>query len=398
MQRVNVPTWYTNDYLSLKIPGNLGTKSLTAGGSLQSQQLTSDLSPAIDSSTNHVTWDKKRFYAQAAYDIPGDNLKANLTLPLILQQIDYSDPGYALDKRLSRLYFNPQLSIKYKTGIEDFVTLLCHYRNQSGTIEDIYHGYILKDYRTLYANNADLTLKQDLLAAAGFSHRRALSLFFYSISAAYEQIAANNIASGIITNNLQQLIVQPYANATKCWTADGTISKYSFALRTTFSGELKWQDNRSVQLQNGALLPFSTTVRTLTLGATTKLSDQLNCSYQVSGTQTNSHSQAEAPANAIDQLQQQAALYYNPTTQWQFKLSGEHYFTHSQGNPELSYFFADASVKYRLKKWKLDVQLDAANFLNVKTYKALYLSANTFTSSSYTLPGRIVLLKLMFNI
>ncbi len=398
MQRVNVPTWYTNDYLSLKIPGNLGTKSLTAGGSLQSQQLTSDLSPAIDSSTNHVTWDKKRCYAQAAYDIPGDNLKANLTLPLILQQIDYSDPGYALDKRLSRLYFNPQLSFKYKTGIEDFVTLLCHYRNQSGTIEDIYHGYILKDYRTLYANNADLTLKQDLLAAAGFSHRRALSLFFYSISAAYEQIAANNIASGIITNNLQQLIVQPYANATKCWTADGTISKYSFALRTTFSGELKWQDNRSVQLQNGALLPFSTTVRTLILGATTKLSDQLNCSYQLTGTQTNSHSPAEAPANAIDQLQQQAALYYNPATQWQFKLSGEHYFTHSQGNPELSYFFADASVNYRLKKWKLDVQFDAANFLNIKTYKALYLSANTFTSSSYTLPGRIVLLKLMFNL
>lgn len=398
VQQVNVPTWYTNDYLSLKIPGNLGTKSLTAGGSLQSQQLISNLSPAIDSSTNHVTWHKKRGYAEAAYDIPGDNLKANLTLPLVLQQIDYSDPGYALDKHLSRLYFNPRLSIKYKTGIDDFVTLLCHYRNQSGAIEDIYHGYILKDYRTRYANNADLTLKQDLLAAAGFSHRSALSLFFYSISAAYEQIAANNIASAIITNNFQQLIVKPYPNATKSWTADGAISKYSFALRTTFSGEFKWQDNRAVQLQNNALLPFSTTVWTLTMSAATKLSDQLNCAYQLTGTQTHSHSPAEAPANAIDQLQQQAALYYNPSIFWQFKLSGEHYFTHSKGNPELNYFFADASAKYRLKKWKLDVQLDAANFLGVRTYKAFYLSANRFTSSSYALPGRIVLLKLMFNI
>jgi hypothetical protein len=407
VQQVNVPTWYTNNYVSLRVPGNLGTKSLTAGGSVQSQQLISSLgavqsnnatTAAADSSTNDVTWNKKRLYAQVAYDIPGDDLKANLTLPLILQQIDYSDPGYALNKHLGRLYFNPQLSIRYKTGIEDFVTLICHYRNQSGTIEDIYHGYILKDYRTLYANNADLTLKQDLLAAAGYRYRRALKLFFFSISASYERTQANNIASSAITNDFQQLIVQPYPNATKSWSADGTVSKYSFGMRTTFSGELKWQDNRSVQLQNDALLPFSTTVWTLTLGAATKLSDKVNFTYQLTGIQTSSHSPAETPANGIGQLQQQAALYYDPAADWQFKLSGEHYFTRSQGSPDLNYFFADASAKYRLKKWKLDLQLDAANFLNVKTYKALYLSANTFTSSSYTLPGRIVLLKLLFNI
>lgn len=398
VQQVNVPTWYTNNYLSLLIPGNLGTKTLTVGGSIQSQQLSSNLYPSADSSVNHVSWDKNRLYAQAAYDIPGDKLKANLTLPLIFQQIDYSDPGYALDKGVARLYFNPQMSIKYKTGIEDFVTLLYRYRNESGTIEDIYHGYILKDYRTLYANNAELTLKQHQFAAAGYSYRRALTLFFFSLTLSYDHLHANNIASSVITNSFQQLIVLPYPNSTNSWTADGTISKYSFPLRTTFSGELKWQDNRSVQLQNSTLLPFSTSVWTLILGASTKLTDRLNFSYQLTGTQTDSHSPAETATNAIDQLQQLGTIYYNPGIDWQLKLSGEHFFTHSQGNPDLKYFFADASAKYRLKKWKLDIQLDTANFLDVKTYKAFYLSANTFTASSYTLPGRIILLKLMFNI
>jgi len=32
------------------------------------------------------------------YDIPGDKLKANLNPALILQQIDYSDKGYSLNK------------------------------------------------------------------------------------------------------------------------------------------------------------------------------------------------------------------------------------------------------------------------------------------------------------
>jgi hypothetical protein len=78
----------------------------------------------------------------------------------------------------------------------------------------------------------------------------------------------------------------------------------------------------------------------------------------------------------------------NPSEDVQFKLSGEHYFTRQQGNPDLKYFFADASVKFRVSKWKTDFELSAVNFLNVKTYNALYLSANTLTANSYALPGQ----------
>ena len=407
VQQVNVPSWYTNNYVSFKIPGDIGTKSIRTGFSVQSQLLTSNLSalqlnnatsPAFDSAINHLNWTRKRLYAEAAYDIPGDDFKANLTMPLILQQIDYSDINYALHKHLGRLYFNPQMSVKYKTGLENFVTLLFAYRNETGGIEDLYHGYILKDYRTLYANNADLTLRQNLLAAAGYNYRKALTLFFFSINVSYNHIGANNIASGIISNNFQQQVVLPYPNGADVWTADGTVSKYSFSLHTTFSGEVRWQDNRSVQLQNGAFLPFNTTVGMLSGSAATKLSDRLNFNYHLTGTQTNTHSSAETSTNQVDQLLQQAEIYYIPSARLQFKLSGEHYFTRSQGSPDLKYFFADASAKYRIKAWKIDLQLDAANFLNVKTYKALYLSANTLTASSYTLPGRIILLKGMFNL
>jgi hypothetical protein len=136
----------------------------------------------------------------------------------------------------------------------------------------------------------------------------------------------------------------------------------------------------------------------LTLSAETKVNKQLNFSYVVTGIKTYSHSLAAVAANHILQLVQQAAIYYNPTATLQFKLSGEYYFTRRQGNPDLSYFFADASAKYHIKKWNTDLQLGATNLLNVKTYNALYLSANMFTSSSYILPGRIILLKLLFNL
>lgn len=407
IQTANVPTWFTNNYISIKIPGDIVTKSFRAGFNDQSQMLTSDLNllqsnnsltRESDSSVNNLSWKKQKVYAEAAFDIPGQKLKATLTLPFTYQQLNYSDHGYDLDKGLTRYYFNPQLIGKYKIGSENFVTFQYSYLNQTGSIEDIYQGYILKDYRTLNANNPDLTLRQNQTAAIGFNYRKAIKLFFWSLNLSYNHVAANNIASSVITNTLVRLVMLPFPNSTDSWTGDGTISKYSFALHTTFDGEIKWQSNRSVQLQNDALLPFTTTVRMLTLGAETKLSTTLNLSYHVIGTQTYSHSPAETSTDQVDQLQQQLAIYYNPPSNLQFKLSGEHYFTHSQGNPDLNYFFTDAYARYHLKKQKIDLQLDATNLLDVKTYKAFYLTANTFTASSYTLPGRIILLKVLFNL
>jgi len=407
VQTVNIPSWYTNNYFAFRIPGSLFTQSYRTGFSVQSQTLASSLnvvqnngSPNVelDSALNHVNWTRNKLYGEADFDLPGTVLKANLTLPVALQQISYSDNSYALNKGLTHLYFNPQFRAKYQMSAESYLNFNYSYQKQTGNIENVYPGYILTNYRTLYANNVDLTEQQIQQAGGGFSYRKPLTLFFWSVGAFYSHTGANNITSSVITNNLQKGIVLPYSNSTDSWTVNGAISKYSFALRTTFSGGISWQSSRSVQLQNNVLLPFSTISETFNASAATKVSNAVNFSYNASLMQTVSHSQVEVSAYRVDQVVQKASANYDPVETVQFNLSGEHYFTWQKGNPDLKYFFADVSVKYRINKWKTDLQLSANNFLNVKTYNALYLSANTLTASSYALPGRVVMLKVLFNL
>jgi hypothetical protein len=407
VQNVNVPTWFTNNYVSFKIPANVVTQSFKAGFSVQSQNLRSNLSTVqannsinlqSDSAVNNVSWTKKKLYGELGYDMPGKIIKATLTLPVSLQQINYSDSLYALNKSLTRVYFSPQLRVKYQVGIENYFNFQYNFRNETGSIQDVYEGSILRDYRSLYANNADLTERKNQTAGIGFNYRKALTLFFFSVNAIYNHISANNIASSVITNNLQQRIVLPYQNSTDAWTLSGSISKYSFVLKTTFSGGVQWRSARSNQIQNNTLLPYNTVSETFNVSADTKVSSQVNFSYKASLDQTDSHSTDDAPTYHIEQLLQQAAVNYNPYEGLLFKLSGEHYLTRQKGNADLKYFFVDASVRYRLTKLKADLELSAVNFLNVKTYNALNLSANTLMASSYTLPGRIVLLKVMFNL
>ena len=405
IQSVNVPTWYTTDHVSLKIPSSLITQSFKAGFSVQSQSLTSaldvaqvnnKLTPVSDSSMNQLNWARTKIYAEAAFDLPGTIVQANLSLPVSLQQMNYSDGLYALDRRLARLYFNPQVKVKYQAGAENYLSVSYNYRNETGTIEDISQGYILKDYRTLYANSADLPEKRDQRASAGFSYRKSLVLFFASLNIVYDHLAADKIASEMITNNLQQRVMLPYRNATGSWMVNGTVSKYSFALKTTFSAGLQWQSARSVQLQNDQLLSFSTVTEAGSFGADIKAGEHVAVGYKARVLQTASHSEADASARHIDQLQQQVSLEYNPLASVQLRLSGEHYFTRQEGNPDLKYFFADVLARIRLRKTSFELR--AVNFLNVKTYRALYLSANEFTAGSYVLPGRVVLVKVMFNL
>ncbi|HEY1201129.1 MAG TPA: carboxypeptidase-like regulatory domain-containing protein [Niastella sp.] len=407
IQRVNTPTWYTNNYVSLKIPSNLITQSFKVGFSVQSQKLGSDLNVAqldnkidkvSDSSMNNLSWNQTKIYAEADYDLPGTILKASLSLPLSLQQINYSDSRFTLNKQLTRLYCNPLLKIKYQVSSENYLYLLYNYRNLLGTIEDIYQGYILKDYITLYANSAELTEKRNQKASAGFSYRKSLLLLFASLNISYDHFTANKIASAIITNTLQRQILLPYTNATSSWSVSSTASKYSFALKTTFSTSLQWQSTRSIQLQNGQLLPYNTITKTGSIGANIKVGEHMAIDYITTFIQTTSHSAVDASANHINQLQQQASVEYNPLTNVQFKLSGQHYLTQRTGNPNLKYYFADGSMKFKPNKWKTNFELSAVNILNVKAYRSFNLSANTFTASSYTLPGRIVLLKVMFKL
>jgi len=406
-QTVNIPTWFTNNYLAYKIPGQYVTQSYKAGFSSQSQTLSSWLSatqennavnPVGDSTRNSLSWSRNKAYAEADYDIPGKILNIKVNLPLSWQQTHYTDDYYQLNNSLNRLYFNPRLYVKYQTGIENYITLNYGLRNNIGSIQDVYRGYILTNYRTLYANSAELTERQSQNAGLGFNYRKAITLFFFSLNVNYSHIYANNIASTILTNNLQQRVVLPYDNKTDAWAVSAYVSKYNFDLQTTFSAGASWQTARLNQLQNGLVLPFNTVAETLNAGAETKLSDKVNLSYKANYSQTASKSAAVAGSSKFQRLIQTAAVNYNPLTTLQFNVSADHYYTHQQQGYDLKYFFADASVRYKFSKPKIDVQLTAQNLFNVKNYTSLYLSANVFTSSTYSIPGRLVLAKVMFNL
>ncbi len=407
VQTVTVPSFFTNSYFSYKIPSEKVTQSYKAGFSLQSQQLQSALNVLqnnqtihafADSSANQTHWLRKRIYAETQFDLPGDIFKASINLPVNLQQIDYSDSLYHFNQSLTRLFFNPKINLAYKIATEKTISFGYNLRNEFGNIQDTYRGYILVNYRSLYANNANLTERQNNTFLLNYNQRKAITMFFFSVNASYNHIASNNIASGVITNSFQQRVLLPYKNSIDSWTLNANSSKYIFALQTTVSGGLTLQSNRSNQIQNNVLLPYNTILTNFTASAETKFSNQLNASYKINYSRTESSSSAAISNIIVKQAVQETTVNYSPTNNLLFNFSGNYYLTVQNQNNHLKYFFADAFVRYKLNKIHADLELNLNNILNTKTYSAVYLSANTYSFSSYQLPGRMLLLKATFTI
>ena len=55
------------------------------------------------------------------------------------------------------------------------------------------------------------------------------------------------------------------------------------------------------------------------------------------------------------------------------------------------------NLKYKYLKMKTDFEFGITNLANIKSFDAVYLSANSLTTGTYYIPGRVAMLKGTFS-
>lgn len=406
-QQIKLPTWYTNNYVSFAFVKNNFVQTYKAGFNVQQQQLNSVLyrtqnnqqtEPVTGNTVNELDWFKTKLYTEATYEYTNDKLKAGLSLPLSYNYIDYSDTANQLHNNLNKLFINPSFNLKYETSTENYVTANYSFRNDLGNISDVYRGTILKNYRSLFSNDAPITESQTHNIGAGFNFRKAMQMLFANLTANYSDTELNTISAFNLSNNIQQKIVLPLNNHIRNFYLAANASKYLFTLKSTVNAGVSYSKSRYSQLQNNALLPFNTQTIAYKVGIEAKLIDFINWSYAANfAIIDNKAIVANGIKTNIKQLRQQSALAITTIKNLYVNLSAEHLFTRQSSQPDLKYIFADANLRYKWLKMKTDIEFGITNLTNIKRFDAIYLSANSSTTGTYIIPGRVAMLKATFN-
>jgi hypothetical protein len=133
-------------------------------------------------------------------------------------------------------------------------------------------------------------------------------------------------------------------------------------------------------------------------GLESKITSFLNLSYKANlFLSTNKANTGAGIETNYRQLRQQSTIAITTVKNVYLNFSAEHLFTHQENQPNLSYVFADANIRYKLLKMKTDFEIGVSNLANIKRFDAIYLSANSLTTGTYQIPGRVVMLKGTFS-
>lgn len=404
-QTAATPSFFSHASFSYQLSGKFILQEYQAGILNERQQLNSLLQltelpgntvPYKGDAGNALKWNRNRLYGNAVYYVKRERWDARLALPVSWQWISYAQPDYQLDHKDKQLWVNPSARLKLALNVEDNLTLTYSYNNSVGNISGVYRGVVLTNYRSLMASNASLQEKYTSSTSLSYNFQRSIIMLFINAGISYEKIGANSILSSVLTNNIQQTVLLPYSNDQSRFSVLTGISKYLFGLKTTASLKATFRRERYEQFINNTRLPVFSTNRTISAGLESKLFNAVNLNYN--GTATWYTSKSAALRNAVTNLDQQIILGYTPLSNLVFQVKGRHIHTSQSEQPALNYFFSDAGFRYKLVKWRLDMECDVTNIQHIKTYEIIRLSSNQLMLGRYDIRGRMAMLRITFNI
>lgn len=404
-QKVNIPTFYTNNYANLRFTTGKILQSYKIGVSAKIQQFNSALQATNlqnelivpDSAVNALHWNEFRVYAEPNYEFHSGDFRLIAKLPVYLQQLGFDQQNS--NQHYNRVLFNPNISLRYdqQKGISGNV--FYSRTDNAGNILQSYNNLVLDNYRSISQNNNILSVYQSNLLGMLLSYKDPVKIFFVNLSGNARINSYNTINYSSISRDLSSTDRELYDNVSKSIDGQANISKYIFDLNTSVSGGFGIQFSQNNQVVNRIIFPFLSLTHTYNAGATGSISKKLRYDYDFRlSTSKNSPKETTASLSTATSklMRNKLALEYNVSDFFYLKAIETNELNRNNTGLNANYNFVDFSTRYRLIKLKTDLQLDISNLTNIKNYQTVILSSNTQYNYQYPLRGRMILFKVFF--
>lgn len=405
-QQVQIPSFFTNNHFSFSYVKNNWKIEEDAGIIYQWQKLESGISLRENDNSirkplgfsNLLEWNKWKGYAKTNIEWKKNKMLVEITLPLNFTQIHYNDTVNWKQNNLSRFFFTPRISWRYRAGKENTLYAAFNYTNSLASINQLYGGEIMTDYRSFRSFDIPLFLGNSKNVSAGFSYKKTLQLFFGNFSASYTTQDNFYLYTSVIENNLSKLSTLPINNHTHNFSFSGNISKYIFALKTTLALNAAAQYGETQQMQNNILFSVNNSSINYGLKITPTITDWLQVDISTRYNMFTSMSHASGYNNqTASQWQEKTSINFSPVNKLSVQLSNEYYQSYREAKALASCFFLDSYVQYRFSKPKIDFRISCSNITNASNYLLVTISNNIISSSTYFLQPRMILLSAAFN-
>ena len=374
------------------------------GISYQNQELESELTVQEENEQNILTtpfrnnldFKNTRLYASNKFSYESENWNLRLTTPFNYRSFNISDTNLDASQELQKFTFEPGFFVKYKISAFWESSISANLKNEFGDSQQVYYGFILKNYRNIQRYNSPLPEQFSQNYTGRLAYRDALKSIFASGSYSYSRTKNNLLYSNEIGENgatLFESIDQDNFSNSHNLSLEG--SKYFNTLNTTLNISSGLRLSSREQLLNNNLTDVNNRTFSIGLGFESEVTDWLSASYNADFRFLQTEFE-DRNFQEIKTQQHELSLFFYINEQQYFSLDSEYYFNNISAENRNNYFL-NLSYQYTFQKPKIDLEVKWNNILNTDEFVRVYNSDYSYIESTYQLRPSQILASIKFS-
>lgn len=401
VQDIVLNTFYTNNSLGFTKAWKQFSFSPKVGFQFEQQDLDSEITISntnqISGFENNIDWRRTKLYFNFKTQYQKDKWRMEVTTPVNLNNYQLEDKALQRNQNLNRLTFEPRLSFKYDVSNFWHLGSSVNFRNQFGTINQVYYNYILQNYRNIQRIDAPLPEIKNVTYAASIGYRNPIKSEFLSLVYSYTN-ADNNLLynTQILGNGTTELQAIEQDNERQSHNFSTRISKYFSDLNTnlTLSANYSLQDFE--QILNSQITDIKNQNWRINGKIDTDITDWLNAELESVFQFSNNQIQEQDNQTITQQFHKFNINIYPKENQY-FGLKTE-FIKNNLFSENPSNFFADLLYRYTWKKKNIDFEMQFNNIFNTENYRTINIDNFSYLESNFTLRPRQLLVKIKFSL
>ena len=401
-QSANLQSFFAHNMVSL-------TKGLRNGFSISPQigfqvekqwlqsQLTRNLSEGVGAaSENQLDWQRVNAYAKLQTEYRHKKWRVTLNTPLNYYDFLVQDKPLKQQQTLQQITFEPRLSTSYEAT--PFWTLRGNVgrRNTFGDIDNLFYGYLLRNYRTIERRNAPLPANVAVSGSVGVNYRNPVASVFGYLTYS-KSLMDNNLLYGtqLTANGAAESFVLAQPNQSISDMVMSQAGKYfmNLKMQVTIDGQLTFSERP--QIINGFMTTVKNQSRTFGLKLSGKIGKWTDWEYNYKNLnfENRINNRTSQPTT---QQQHQLNIGLYPTQNLYVGFKNEYYVNRfiTQNNRTI---FSDLVFRYTWKKKKIDFETAWNNIWNVSQLSLVSVNVFSFVESNYQLRPTQVIQRVRFS-
>lgn len=323
----------------------------------------------------------------------------SLDMPVRLHYFDINQRLKTNSETITRLTFEPTLGIVKNLNGYWQMSAKGSVRNDFGSVNQLYEGYILQNYRSITRNDVPLQETLNSQFTTRISYRNPINSIFFNGFYLYTHRKTNLIWQNEFDENgaaiLKGILRTNYSSTHM---VNSMLSKFFYKIKTTFSINSSYTLSQNLIFINEDLQKIQNQNLQLKGKINTDVSKYFGLTYSNRFSFMNATISNER-LNTIEQQEHQILLSIYPNERNYISLKADFYQNKIEGNNAVSQNsqFFDFFYRYTFLKKSIDLEFSLTNILNTKQFVNISNSSFFYTQTVFDLRPRQILTSVRFK-